>query len=258
MPEVVGVREVGKKFRRYHADRPRKLRQLFLRGHRHLRAEEEFWGLRRVSLSVGAGCMVGVIGHNGAGKTTLLRLIGGVGRPDEGSISARGRIGALLDLGAGHHPDLTGRDNVVLGGIIGGLTRREVLARFDAIVAFAGLEEFIDNPLRTYSSGMQMRLAFSVAIHTDPDILLIDEVLSVGDAAFQQTCLGAIREHKARGCAILLISHDMQQIQDLCDEVYWLHQGRVAGSGEPVTVCAKYLAAMQPGNGPVQQEPTSQ
>src|SRR5690606_20337840 len=159
MDQAILVRGVGKKFRRYQTDRPRRLKHLFLRGPRHLRPVVEFWGLRHVDLAVAPGRMVGVIGHNGAGKSTLLRLIGGVGRPDEGTVRAEGRIGALLELGAGTHPDLTGRDNVLLGGVIGGLTRQEVRARFDAIVAFAELERFIDNPLRTYSSGMQMRLA---------------------------------------------------------------------------------------------------
>ncbi|MFL6711433.1 MAG: ABC transporter ATP-binding protein [Sulfurifustis sp.] len=243
MPERIVVRGLGKRFRRYHPDRPRKLKQLFMRGHRHLRPIEEFWGLRHVDLAIGAGRMVGVIGHNGAGKSTLMRLIGGVGRPDEGSVATFGRVGALLNLGAGSHPDLTGRDNVVLTGVIAGLTRREVLARFDSIVAFAELEDFIDSPLRTYSSGMQMRLAFAVAVHTDPDILLIDEVLSVGDAAFQKKCLAAVDGYKRNGAAILLISHDLNQIR-LCDEVYWLKAGQVVAHGEPEAICTQYTQAM--------------
>lgn len=244
MPDLIVVDGLGKKFRRYHPDRPRKLKQVFTRGARHLRPEEIFWGLRNVSLTIGMGHMVGVIGHNGAGKSTLLRLIGGVGRPDEGSITTCGRIGALLELGAVSHPDLTGRDNIMLSGVIAGLTRRQVLARFDSIVAFAELEDFVDSPLRTYSSGMQMRLAFAVAAHTDPEILLIDEVLSVGDAAFQKKCLKAIKEYKANGCAILLISHDMDQIRELCDRVYWLKEGQVLASGEPGPICAQYTQMM--------------
>lgn len=244
MPDLIVVQGLGKKFRRYHADRPRRLKHLFMRGLRNLRPIEEFWGLRNVNLDVGSGRMIGVIGHNGAGKSTLLRLIGGVGRPDEGSIVTRGRIGALLDLGAGSHPDLSGRDNIIVSGIIGGLTQRQVLAHFDSIVAFAEIEDFIDNPLRTYSSGMQMRLAFAVAVHTAPDILLIDEVLSVGDTAFQQKCLQAIREYKANGCAILLISHDITQIRDMCDEVYWLKGGTVVAQGKPESICGQYLDAM--------------
>lgn len=244
MPDNITVRGLGKKFRRYHADRPRKLKQMFTRGVHKLRPVEEFWALRGVSVAVAAGRMVGVIGHNGAGKSTLLRLIGGVGKPDEGRITTRGRIGALLDLGAGCHPDLSGRDNVFLSGVIAGLTRRQVASRFDAIVAFAELEDFIDNPLRTYSSGMQMRLAFAVAAHTDPDILLIDEVLSVGDAGFQKKCLGAIQEYKANGCAILLISHEMSPIRELCDEVYWLQAGHAVAHGEPDRICSRYTETM--------------
>lgn len=244
MPERIRAHEVGKKFRRYHPDRPRKLKHLFTRGYHRLRPVEEFWGLRHVSVAIPPGRMTGVIGHNGAGKSTLLRLIGGVGRPDEGRIDTCGRIGALLDLGAGSHPDLTGRDNVMVGGVIAGLTRRQVRERFDAIVAFAELEDFIDNPLRTYSSGMQMRLAFAVAVHTEPDILLIDEVLSVGDAAFQHKCLEAIRAYKTNGCAILLISHDMNQIRELCDEALWLKDGEIVERGAPDAICERYLAAM--------------
>lgn len=243
MPDRVLVRGLGKRFRRYHADRPSKVKHLLTR-RRHLRPIDEFWGLRNVDLAIGAGRMVGVIGHNGAGKSTLMRLIGGVGRPDEGRIVTTGRIAALLELGAGSHPDLSGRDNVMLTGVIAGLTRRDVLTRFDSIVAFAELEDFVDSPLRMYSTGMQMRLAFAVAVHTDPDILLIDEVLSVGDAAFQKKCLEAIAAYKRNGSAILLISHDLNHVRELCDEVYWLKQGQVAAHGEPQALCAQYAEAM--------------
>jgi lipopolysaccharide transport system ATP-binding protein len=238
------VEGVGKKYRYYHPDRPSKFKQVFTRGYRTLAAAGEFWALRNVSLTVSPGSMVGVIGHNGAGKSTLLRLVGGVGRPNEGRIATRGRIGALLDLGAGSQPELTGRDNVFLSGVIAGLTRRQVASRFDAIVAFAELEEFIDSPMRTYSSGMQLRLAFAVAVHTDPDVLLIDEVLSVGDAAFQKKCLKAIHDFKAGGCAILLISHEMEQIQEMCDVVYWLKEGHEVAHGAAERICAEYTETM--------------
>lgn len=244
MTGSIQVRGLCKQYRYYHSDRPSKLKQIFTRGVRSLAPAGEYWALWNIDLSVVAGRMVGVIGHNGAGKSTLLRLVGGVGRPTRGQITTRGRIGALLDLGAGCHPDLKGRDNVFLSGVIAGLTRREVARRFDAIVAFAELEEFIDNPWRTYSSGMQMRLAFSVAVHTSPDILLIDEVLSVGDAAFQQKCLNTIREYKANGCAILLISHELESIREMCDEVYWLKHGLLVGQGSPEDVCAQYIEDM--------------
>ena len=184
--------------------------------------------------------MVGVVGRNGAGKSTLLRLIGGVGRPDEGSVRAHGRVGALLDLGAGFHPDLTGRENVFINGVVAGLTRREVAARFDAILAFAELEQFIDSPMRTYSTGMQMRLSFAVAIHTDPEVLLIDEVLSVGDLAFQRKCLERVAELKGRGCAILFVSHDGNAVRQLCEEAIWLRAGRLVAHGPAQAVVAEY------------------
>src|SRR3972149_7953763 len=165
MRDLVVVRGLGKQFSRYHADRPWTLQEAFQRGVRGRGPAERFWALRDVSFSVAPGRMLGVVGPNGAGKSTLLRLISGVGRPDAGSVVVRGRIGALLDLGAGFHPDLTGRENVFVAGVISGLTRSEVSERFDSIVAFAELEEFIDSPVRTYSTGMLMRLGFSVAGH---------------------------------------------------------------------------------------------
>src|SRR5438874_8286664 len=189
MRGTVVVQGLGKQFRRYHRDRPVTLKEAVVRGLRQMKPVEQFWALRELSCSVAAGRTIGVIGGNGAGKSTLLRLIGGVGRPDEGALTVKGRIDALLDLGAGFHPDLTGRENVFISGVINGLTRREVSQQFDSIVAFAELEEFIDSPMRTYSTGMQMRLAFSVATHTHPKVLLIDEVLAVGDLAFQHKCL---------------------------------------------------------------------
>jgi lipopolysaccharide transport system ATP-binding protein len=205
---------------------------------------EWFWALRDVSFSVSPGRMTGVIGPNGAGKSTLLQLIGGVGRPDEGSVQAYGRIGALLDLGAGFHPELTGRENVFINGVISGLTRHEVAQQFDSIVAFAELDEFIDSPLRTYSSGMQMRLGFAVAVHIVPDILLIDEVLAVGDLAFQNKCLERIAHFKAQGCAILFVSHSTNSIQQFCEEALWLHQGKLVAYGPAEVVAGQYVAEM--------------
>ncbi|NJM07718.1 ABC transporter ATP-binding protein [Candidatus Gracilibacteria bacterium] len=175
----------------------------------------------------------------------MLRLVGGVGRPDRGSVVTQGRIGALLDLGAGLEPELTGRENIYIGGIIAGMTRAEVAQRFDAIVQFAELEAFIDSPLRTYSTGMQMRLAFAVAAHIDPQILLIDEVLAVGDLAFQRKCLERIAQFKQQGCTILLVSHDPGQIRGLCDEVIWLRGGKVAAHGPTMQVLDAYVASME-------------
>jgi lipopolysaccharide transport system ATP-binding protein len=185
--------------------------------------------------------MTGVVGRNGAGKSTLLRLIGGVSRPDEGSVEVNGRVGGLLNLGAGFHPELTGRENLYLGAVIGGLTRKEVSAQFDSIVSFAELEQYIDSPFRTYSSGMQMRLAFSIAVHTRPGILLIDEVLAVGDCAFQKKCLRRIDRLREDGCAILVVSHDVNIIDELCTSALFLREGRLAAHGDPHVVVGEYL-----------------
>lgn len=244
MQRVLVMRDVGKRFRRFHPDRPTTLQEAIVRGLRQLRPAERFWALRGISVEVEPGAMLGIVGANGAGKTTLLRLISGVVRPDQGMVRVEGHIGALLDLGAGFHPDLTGRENLFINGVISGLTRREVAARFDEIVAFAELERAIESPLRTYSSGMQLRLAFAVAVHTDPTLLLIDEVLAVGDIAFQQKCLARIAAFRARGCAIVLVSHDTALVATLCDQVLWLHQGRVAARGPAATIVERYVSAM--------------
>ena len=226
-PAAIVVEDLGKRFRRYPADRPRTLKETVVRGLRRTRPVDDFWALRDISFSVAPGRMVGVVGPNGAGKSTLLRLVGGVGRVDEGQVKVNGRIGALLDLGAGFHPDLTGRENVYINGVVAGLTRGQVADRFADIVEFAELEEFIDSPLRTYSTGMHMRLGFAVAVHTDPDILLIDEILAVGDLAFQRKCLDRIDQFRARGCTILLVSHDTPSLRRLGDEVLGLRRGEL-------------------------------
>lgn len=241
MPIAVAVQDLGKQFYRYHTDRPRTFQEAFLRGLRRITAAEQFWALHEVSFSIPQGQMVGVVGANGAGKSTLLRLIGGVGRPDKGRVKVQGRIGALLDLGTSFHPDLTGRENVFLSAVIAGLTRQEVARRFDQIVAFAELEDFIDNPLRTYSSGMKMRLAFAVSAHIEPEILLIDEVLAVGDIRFQQKCLDRIEQFKRDGCTIVLVSHDATSIRQLCDEVLWLCGGRLVAHGPADVVVDQYI-----------------
>jgi lipopolysaccharide transport system ATP-binding protein len=207
--------------------------------------EEHVWALRNVSFELAPGRMVGVIGRNGSGKSTLLRLIGGVMRADEGCLKVNGRLGALLDLGAHFHPDLSGRENVFVNAIISGLTRQEVVQQFDSIVSFAELEDVIDDPLRTYSTGMRMRLAFAVAAHIEADILLIDELLAVGDVAFQQKCFKQIEKFKQQGYSILLVSHDSQQITRFCDEALWLHGGLTMAYGDPSTVVERYLSAMQ-------------
>jgi lipopolysaccharide transport system ATP-binding protein len=206
---------------------------------------DHFWALRDVSFSVGPGEMLGIIGSNGAGKSTLLRLLGGVGRPTCGRVEVHGSLGALLDLGTGFVPDLSGRENARLAAIVTGLLRQEADLRLPEIVAFAELEDVIDEPVRTYSSGMLMRLAFSVAVHADPDVLLVDEFLSVGDLAFQAKCQARIQALRQGGCSILLVSHGMEQIRLLCDRALWLRSGQVAACGSPDSVAAAYESAMR-------------
>lgn len=202
------------------------------------------WALHDVSLDVGAGEIVGVIGRNGAGKSTLLRLLSRISPPTAGTLAVRGRVTTLLDVGAGFHPDLTGRENIALAGGIFGLSRRDIAAGTAAITAFAELEAVIDEPLKHYSTGMQMRLGFAVATHASPDLLLIDEVLAVGDLAFQQRCLERIHGLARGGTAILLVTHDLHAVQTLCQQAYLLEAGAVATQGAPADVVAAYQANM--------------
>ena len=255
--QVIGLR---KGFVRQNELRPQTLKEVFVRRSYDLGKNGYFLALDHVNLEVSSGEIVGIIGRNGAGKSTLLRLIGGLGRPDEGSIQVHGKIRALLELGAGFHPELTGRENVFINGIVAGLTRDEVVHCFEDIVNFAELEKSIDSPLRTYSSGMQLRLAFAVSVHTSPDVLLIDEVLAVGDMAFQQKCLERIDRFKREGCAILIVSHDMTQVKAVCDKVIWLRDGRVTAAGDPQDIVSQYENSMMAetekrgvANVPVQQ-----
>jgi lipopolysaccharide transport system ATP-binding protein len=245
MKPAIEVISIGKRFRRYHPDRPRTLQEALLRGMRGLRPEEEFWALREVSFQVDPGRMVGVVGRNGAGKSTLLRVVGGVIVPDAGSLHVSRRVGALIDLGAGFHPDLNGRENIYINGIISGLTRKEVDDQFDSIVDFSELEDFIDSPLRTYSTGMQLRLAFAVATHMHPEILLIDEILSVGDLAFQSKCIERIKSYQSEGCAILVVSHDTNLMSKMCNELLWLSNGQVVAYGPPEKIAQQYMSEMR-------------
>ncbi|WP_019486997.1 MULTISPECIES: ABC transporter ATP-binding protein [Kamptonema] len=238
------VEGLGKRFSKFSAKKPKTIMEAALSGMRRLNPEARFWALRDVSFTVPPGKMLGVIGRNGAGKSTLLLLVGGIGKPDEGKIIVNPRIGGLLDLGAGFHRDLTGRENVFVGGVVAGLTRQEVARRFDDIVEFAEMGQFIDSPMRTYSTGMQMRLGFSVAVHTDPKVLLIDEFISVGDVAFQAKCLQRMSEIKSSGCAIMLVSQNPRQIEQLCDEAIWLKEGKILMYGDPKMIAAQYAADM--------------
>ena len=193
-----------------------------------------------LTMRVPTGTSMGIIGRNGSGKSTLLKLITGIYRPDKGDVSVNGRVAALIELGAGFHPDFTGRENLVLGGVLHGLSREQIDERFEEIVRFAELEHVIDDPVRTYSSGMFMRLGFSLAVHTDPDILLVDEVLAVGDAAFVSKCKERISELRRDGKTLLLVSHDLGAIERWCDEAIWLQEGVVADRGDPRRVIDAY------------------
>jgi lipopolysaccharide transport system ATP-binding protein len=212
---------------------------------------DEIRALDRVSFDVSQGEVLGVIGRNGAGKTTLLKLLSGITDPTAGEALIRGRVGALLEVGTGFHPDLTGRENVYLNGAILGMRRREIDSKFDQIVAFAEVERFVDTPVKRYSSGMYLRLAFSVAAHLEPEILIVDEVLAVGDASFQRKCLGKMGEVSGEGRTVLLVSHNMSAITSLADRCLWLDGGEVAALGPPGEIVAAYLsranAAGRPG-----------
>ncbi len=206
-----------------------------------LRPEETFPALQGVSFSVPAGRTYGVIGRNGSGKSTALKLVAGITKPTTGTVKVAGRISALIELGAGFHPEISGRENVFINGIMLGLTKREITRRFDEIVEFAEMQNFIDAPVKTYSSGMYMRLGFAVAIHVDPDVLLVDEVLAVGDEGFTHKCLDKFGEFKRRGKTILLVTHSLNLVERFCDEALWLDGGKVRGSGDPKRVVGAYL-----------------
>ena len=205
-------------------------------------ASQEFWALRDVSFHLEAGQTLGIVGRNGSGKSTILKLLSRVLEPTSGTVTARGRISALLELGAGFHPDLTGRENVFLNGAFLGLPRAQMKSRFDEIVAFAELERFIDEPVKHYSSGMYMRLGFAVAVHVDPEILVIDEVLAVGDMPFRQKCFAKLSEFKQAGMTIVFVSHDLMSVGRFCDEVLWIDVGSVRMHGPPDTVINAYLS----------------
>jgi len=206
-----------------------------------LRPDETFTALDDVSLTVPRGRTLGVIGLNGSGKSTLLKLVAGITKPSTGTVRVEGRISALIELGAGFHPEISGRENVFINGIMLGLSKREVAQRFDEIVDFAEMGEFIDAPVKTYSSGMYMRLGFAVAIHVDPDVLLVDEVLAVGDEGFTHKCLDKFAEFRRRNKTILLVTHSLNLVERFCDEALWLDAGRAMDHGDPKRVIGSYL-----------------
>ena len=246
-PPVIRLEGIGKKYRLGTTASPSTLRDVIADAPRRLARERrevrprDFWALKDVDLEVSAGERLGIIGRNGAGKSTLLKIVAGITTPTMGRGSIHGRVGALLEVGAGFHPELTGRDNIMLSAAVLGLRRREIRSRMDEIVEFAGVAKFLDTPVKRYSSGMYLRLAFAVAAHLEPDILLVDEVLAVGDAEFQRKCLGRMEEMGASGRTVVFISHSMPAVLRLCERVMLLDQGEVAACGSPSEVISAYM-----------------
>jgi ABC-type polysaccharide/polyol phosphate transport system ATPase subunit len=244
MSAAINVEHVSKKFI-LPQERKRPAAQTWLERFRQRRGwKEEFWALQDVSFALAPNESLGLMGINGSGKSTILKLIVNILHPTSGSVRTHGRIAALLELGAGFHPDLSGRDNVYLNGSVLGINRREIARIFDEIVDFAELEQFIDVPVKYYSSGMYLRLGFSIAVHVKPDILIIDETLAVGDQAFQAKCLARIRDVKKQGVTLVLVSHSLEDIRDQCQRGIWLQDGRVRADGPVDTVVREYLGAV--------------
>ena len=235
---AVDIQHVGKRFKR-HADRRNSIKERLVRG--RARKPEDFWAVSDVTLQIPKGSVYGLIGHNGSGKSTLLKMIGGIYRPTEGSITTDGRVAALIELGAGFHPDMTGRENINLNGSILGLPRKDIQAVTEEIIEFSGLGDFINDPVKHYSSGMYVRLGFSVAVHMKPDVLVVDEVLAVGDEEFQRKCFDHLYALRRSGRTIIVVSHGLGQLEALCDEIAWLEHGEVQQAGAPTETIAAYL-----------------
>lgn len=241
---VIEVKNVWKKFKIYH-DKPHTLKDKVLFWNRN--KYEVRWVLEDISFEVKKGESIGIIGKNGSGKSTLLKLLTKIIYPNKGSINMKGQVAGLLELGAGFHPDLSGRDNIYINASIFGLSKKEIDKVFQTIIDFAELQDFIDNPVRTYSSGMYMRLAFAVAINIHADILLIDEILAVGDISFQEKCLNKLKEIKKSGVSIVIVSHSLEQIERFCDKSIWIHSGQIAALGKCEVVHKKYKEFMNSG-----------
>lgn len=236
--DVVGV---SKKFRLYR-ERNMTIKSAIMRGRRSV--HEDFWALRDVSFTVPTGSTFGLIGSNGSGKSTLLKCLSKIYYPEEGSITAHGRLAALLEVGSGFHHELSGRENIFLNGSILGMSKKEITRKFDEIVDFSGVEAFIDQPVKNYSSGMYVRLGFSVAISVDPDILVVDEVLAVGDAEFQEKCRQKFVDYKNAGKTVILVSHSMETVKSMCDHAAWLNHGDVVAVGEAEPTIQSYLSSL--------------
>ena len=243
-PAVV-VDNVSLKFRMYK-ERNNSLKAALLRGKRSV--HEDFMALQDVSFEVPVGSTFGLIGRNGAGKSTLLKCLAKIYYPDAGSIHANGRVASLLEVGSGFHPELSGRENVFLNGSILGMSKRELTRKFDEIVDFSGVEKFIDQPVKNYSSGMYVRLGFSIAINVDPDVLVVDEILAVGDAAFKLKCAQKFVEFKEAGKTVVMVTHSMGSLRDMCDQAAWLEYGKLAEVGDAKSVIAAYKRSVDKGS----------
>jgi lipopolysaccharide transport system ATP-binding protein len=237
-PAIV-VEDIWKRFRVYQ-ERPNSLKERITKFSRD--RYEEFWALKGVSVTVPHGTVYGLVGHNGSGKSSMLRIMAGIHRPTKGTVTTHGRISALLELGAGFHPDLSGRENIYLNAAILGLSKKETDNLYGRIVEFSGLDDFIDTPVKHYSSGMYVRLGFSVAVHVDPQILLVDEVIAVGDEEFQRRCLEHLNRLRSRGVTIVLVTHSMDLVSQLCDEATWLDHGEAKAQGPSTEVTRTYVS----------------
>lgn len=235
---AISARELSKRFVR-HSERRSSLKERVVRGGSP--PSKEFWALRDVTFDVERGRTFGIVGHNGSGKSTALKVLTGVYRPTSGEVAVRGRTSALLELGAGFHPELTGRENVVLNGSILGLSAKQIDSAMDEIIDFSGIEDFIDSPVKHYSSGMTLRLGFAIAVKLDPEILIVDEVIAVGDEQFQRRCMDYLHTLRQDGCTIMIVSHALSQIESLCDDAVWLDHGRVRALGDARSTVLAYL-----------------
>lgn len=240
---AISVRDVTKRFRLFN-DRKTNVKEVFSSRRERKSRHEDFWALKGISLDIPRGKTYGLIGHNGSGKSTLLKLVAGIHRPSAGTITSHGRISAMLELGAGFHPEMSGRDNIYLNGSILGMTRKQIDAAMDDIISFSGLAEFIDTPVKVYSSGMYVRLGFAIAVNLEPEILIIDEVIAVGDEEFQRRCFDHLYELRRKGVTIVLVTHSLTLVADLCDEAAWLDGGTLRTVGPAREVVDQYLAAV--------------
>ena len=238
---AVTVDHLSKKFRLYH-ERNQSIKSAIMRGRTSV--HEDFWALKDVSFEVPEGSTFGLIGSNGSGKSTLLKCLANIYFPNKGSITHNGKMAAMLEVGSGFHTELSGRENIFLNGSILGMTKKEITRKYDEIVDFSGVEAFIDQPVKNYSSGMYVRLGFAVAINVDPDILVVDEVLAVGDADFQAKCMQKFRDFKKAGKTVILVTHDMGTVTNMCDNVAWLNHGKLVQVGEAEPTIAAYMDSL--------------